>query len=312
VHNEDRPASLWKVRDEIVKRILTEKELAPLRCPICGGAFCLDAGQAGSLRCVKGHSYDPAASGYINFLTAPVSAMYSKALFTARRRVCDAGFFAPLAEKLSTLILDHCAHAEPDIFAIDTGTGEGSLFSDIRARLRTAGLTHTGCGLDLSKQGVLMAAKSDPANLWIVGDIARLPIAGSTATILLNTLSPANYAEFLRILAPGGLIIKTIPGEAHLKELRTLTGQSDYSNAQVIALFEKNLKVLGREHIAAVFSPAPELMADFAAMTPLTHFGGASGSIPDLKTLTLDLHILIGTRPALGFDRDTPTSRYHQ
>lgn len=275
-----------------MKRILKEQEIACLRCPVCGGGFCFNAG---GLRCGKGHSYDPAASGYVNFLTTPVSAMYGKELFAARRRVCEAGFFAPLAEQISQIILDHCNDPEQDIFVMDTGTGEGSLFSDIRSRLRTAGLPHAGCGLDLSKQGVLMAAKSDATSLWVVGDIARLPIADNAVTILLNTLSPANYAEFLRVLSPGGLILKTIPGEAHLKELRTLSGQSDYSNEQVIALFEKNLQVLGRMHVTSVFLPEPECAADFAAMTPLTHFGGPCSLDRNLGAITLDLHILIGS-----------------
>ncbi|MDZ7835836.1 MAG: hypothetical protein U5K84_11455 [Alkalibacterium sp.] len=35
-------------------------------------------------------------------------------------------------------------------------------------------------------------------------------------------MSPSNYEEFDRLLKPGGRVIKVIPGEDYLKELRAL------------------------------------------------------------------------------------------
>ncbi len=54
----------------------------------------------------------------------------------------------------------------------------------------------------------------------MIGDLANLPLLDNSIDILLNLLSPANYQEFARVLKPGGLLIKVIPGSEYLKEVR--------------------------------------------------------------------------------------------
>ena len=40
--------------------------------------------------------------------------------------------------------------------------------------------------------------------------------------VILNILSPANYAEFTRLLKPDGLFVKVVPENDYLKELRNV------------------------------------------------------------------------------------------
>ena len=53
--------------------------------------------------------------------------------------------------------------------------------------------------------------------------------------------------SFKRVLKPAGVIIKVIPGQDYLQELRDVVGveqgKPTYSNEQVIKHFEENLKV---------------------------------------------------------------------
>ena len=60
--------------------------------------------------------------------------------------------------------------------------------------------------------------------------------------ILLDIFSPANYGEFRRVLSKDGILIKVIPTENHLKEIRQkvqdqLTNK-DYSNQDIKIIFK--------------------------------------------------------------------------
>src|SRR5690606_40580058 len=57
-------------------------------------------------------------------------------------------------------------------------------------------------------------------SVWIVADLANLPIATTSIDYILNILSPSNYAEFDRLLKKEGKLIKVIPNSDYLKELR--------------------------------------------------------------------------------------------
>ena len=59
---------------------------------------------------------------------------------------------------------------------------------------------------DLSKESVQLAAKSDASWKvnWFVGDLAHLPIQSKSMDVILDIFSPANYAEFERVLRMKG------------------------------------------------------------------------------------------------------------
>src|SRR5699024_8950783 len=78
----------------------------------------------------------------------------------------------------------------------------------------------TRMGLDVSKEGVIMAAKNYKDTIWLVGDLANTPIGDGSCQVILNIFSPANYMEFKRVLAPNGLVVKVVPRANYLKELR--------------------------------------------------------------------------------------------
>src|SRR5699024_11637555 len=61
-------------------------------------------------------------------------------------------------------------------------------------------------------------------------------------------LSPANYMEFKRVLAPEGIIVKIVPRPNYLKELRevifTNSDKKAYTNGETISLFKKNFQLV--------------------------------------------------------------------
>jgi 23S rRNA (guanine745-N1)-methyltransferase len=99
---------------------------------------------------------------------------------------------------------------------LDAGVGTGYYL----ARLLDAWPTAAGLGLDVSKPALRRAARAHPragaalADLW-----RRLPLADSSAALILNVFAPRNGPEFRRVLRPGGTLLVVTPAAGHLREL---------------------------------------------------------------------------------------------
>ena len=92
--------------------------------------------------------------------------------------------------------------------------------------------------------------------------------------VILNILSPANYEEFNRTLKDDGILIKVIPGNSYLKELRDIfydgTEKEVYSNDEVIEHCSKNLKILDIREVSYDKKIGEEELVYLINMTPLS------------------------------------------
>ena len=271
---------------ERMKPILDQAAL--FRCPLCRGA--LAAGET-SLRCEKGHDFALSKKGYGDFCPGAKAGAYDDALFDSRSRFIAGGFYGELIEALRAM-LDKYAPVDP---ILDAGCGEGSFLKaicpDPTVRLCL--------GLDLSRPGIQRAARGGGGWLWAVGDLARLPLMDGTVAAILNVLSPANYPEFSRVLVPGGVVLKAVPGERYLQEVRALARDSlrseSYSNERVVKLFEERFNLLETQEIHDTYPLAPSQAQDLVAMTPLTQgIEKERLNIAALDSVTIHLHILVG------------------
>lgn len=233
-----------------------------LACPFCYAA--MTAGQ-GSLRCEHGHSFDFARSGYVNLFTGRPNEDYDAALFAARAAVCAEGFFDAMLDALANLISEHAPQART---MLDAGCGEGSHLLALLERLQEKGLKALGVGVDIAKPGIDRAARRGGA-LWAVADLARLPFAPGSFGAVVNILSPARYDEFARVMAPGGVLVKVLPGKGYLRELREALGAPDYDNADVAAHFAERFDAMDRRAVTTEMDFAGQALRDLLAMTPL-------------------------------------------
>ena len=130
---------------------MQNEAVALLRCPICSGSF----RQGGkSLFCEKGHCYDIARQGHVNFAPNAKQSFYKKELFESRAKVFEAGVFAPVVAAIGEA-LEKYVKAECPVVA-DAGCGEGYYLRSVcpeRKMIRV--------GFDLAKEAVLLAAKGD-------------------------------------------------------------------------------------------------------------------------------------------------------
>lgn len=268
-----------------------------LRCPLCHGNIGVELLK--SLICENNHTFDFAKQGYINLLPKPVDTQYDDKLFEARHKIiCDTDLYKPLHDEIAS-IMKHKLKEEALVF--DAGSGEGSHLQRVLNKINDDNLT--GVGLDISKEGVLMAAKRYAAPMWIIGDLANPPFADASCKYILNILSPANYKEFKRILAADGLIIKVIPGSNYLKELRlelfNHTDESEYENNDTIKLLEKNVKLIEQKKVTYKKTLNEAALSNLISMTPLGWHAKKeeiekfvnSGE----KEITIDLDVLIAS-----------------
>ncbi len=272
---------------------LVEGHADMLRCPICGGAMHVEALK--SLACENNHSFDFAKQGYVNMMTRPVKTQYDKNLFQHRRAfILESGFYRKMHEEISAII--NRLQGRP--LVLDAGSGEGSHLDRI-----LDGVDAAGIGVDIAKEGIMLAAKNYPHSIWFVGDLAKLPIRDGSMDAIVNILSPANYAEFNRVLSPDGLVVKVVPESGYLKELREAlykdTDRETYDNTGTVSLFEENYEIVERRRMTDEVTLDRAALENLIEMSPLA-WNHAPGELDDFiaadKTVTLDLEILVGRR----------------
>lgn len=255
------------------------------QCPICAGV--LYTVEPAGLCCPANHHFDLAKNGYVNLLIGQQRTQYGKDLFQARRAVFDAGVYDPLITKIHSMLQELTLN-QPVI--VDAGCGEGSFLT----RLGKEHAEGFFVGIDISRDGIYMAASQPDSILWCVADLAKLPLRTASVDVLLNILSPANYGEFRRVLRPEGFVFKVLPGKYYLQEIRDrLNDTEEYSNKEVLAKMEQNLNLQQRVLVQYQVPVTAELWSAVVEMTPLTQHRKVQGTIP--RSLTIDLEIIQGS-----------------
>ena len=260
-------------------------------CPICQENLTL---VESSLKCEHRHSFDLAKFGYVNL--APQikqSANYDKENFQNRQQILEAGFYQAILETISDLL----ATKPSAKTVLDIGCGEG-FYS---RKLQESHSDKTFYAFDISKDSVQIAAKSEPnwAVNWFVGDLARLPIKDASMDILLDIFSPANYGEFRRVLSQNGILIKVIPTENHLKEIRQMVQdkltKKDYSNLDIKEHFQEYFSIQTSQIASLTMPITAEQRRALLSMTPLLfHVDQSKIDWSQLTETTIEAEILVG------------------
>ncbi len=254
-------------------------------CPICKTQ--MEINEEGKMSCQSNHSFDVAKQGYLYLLNRPVHSMYGKELFESRHAVIAAGIYDPMQKA----IVDEINVQSPIV--LDTGCGEGSHLHRICQQIDEV----IGVGVDISKEGIVAAAKFYGDELWCVGDLANSPYNEESFDVILNILSPANYEEFKKLLKPGGKVIKIVPQENYLKELRVQafadSEKESYTNSQTVERFKDSFTHTEVKRITYTVPLSQELVPKLLEMTPMGWHIEHKENI-QLQQITIDLDLLIG------------------
>lgn len=182
------------------------------------------------------------------------------------------------------------------------GCGEGSHLSSI---CNLVALNEViGVGVDISKEGIQVASKNSSDHIWLVSDLVHTPLKKEKIDVILNILSPSNYAEFNRLLKPDGLVVKVVPQSKYLKEIRQYfyheTKKQSYSNQETVERFCDRFRLVNCSRLSYKVTLNKSTLHLLVQMTPLT-WGIADERIQSFlekesTAMTIDLDILIGKK----------------
>ena len=255
-----------------------------LACPLDGN----DLHKSGNTwRCADGHSFDIARQGYVHLL--PVQNKRSrdpgdsKAMVSARRRFLEAGYYRPIAEAIGRAVLAEVPGGGP-LRCLDAGCGEGYYLRklvDAASEIEEAPGKAPALallGVDISKWAVLAAAKRLEVATWVVGTNAHLPVQTGCVDRVLCLFGFPVYAEFARVLKPGGELLMVEAGPDHLRELREIIYPSlkpPREGGEIVP--EGFARRPGETLRFTIELESAESIADLLTMTPHLHRASAEG-----------------------------------
>lgn len=197
-------------------------------CPICHSTLEM---KEKSLNCVNGHSFDKAKSGYVNLLMTQQTKKKrhgdDKLMVISRKTFLENGYYNVLLGKILEVVE---AHAKNNDVILDAGCGEGwytdNIYSHLMKKLHNVKLV----GIDISKSAADYAAKRNKNIQLAVASVFDIPVADNSCDILISTFAPFSVNECKRALRESGLLIKIIPLEKHLWELKKSVYDNPYEN----------------------------------------------------------------------------------
>ncbi|MBT9568362.1 MAG: methyltransferase domain-containing protein [Thiobacillus sp.] len=262
-----------------------------LACPLDGLPMQSDGAR---WRCESGHSFDIASLGYTHLL--PVQHKRSrdpgdsKEMIAARRRFLQAGWYRPIAAAVSRSALAGLGSGSM-YSCLDAGCGEGYYLRELAAAV-PADQTVQLLGLDISKWAVQSAAKQDKDPTWVVGSNARLPVLSGTVDCVLCMFGFPVYAEFARVLKPGGQLLQVDAGPHHLRELREIIYPSLKPERSDEAAVPAGFRRLPADTLqfSIKLTDAAQI-ADLLIMTPHLYRASAEGRAKASKLSALSLSV---------------------
>ncbi|WP_461534670.1 putative RNA methyltransferase [Spongorhabdus nitratireducens] len=240
-----------------------------LTCPICKDPL---VATDNSIRCSNNHSFDRARQGYLNLLPShhkrTVDPGDNKLMVTARNRFLDLGCYQKparmLTEQISKLQSDS---NDPSFCVLDAGCGEGYYTASVEKICQPTALY----GLDISKNAIQACCRRSKSINWLVASVSNMPVADHSMDVIFSIFSRIDWAEFSRVLKPGGHVLALGPGSNHLLELR----QAIYGEVRSYKT-DKLLKELPESIVAESVTPvqdrftleSSQAIQDLLAMTP--------------------------------------------
>ncbi len=191
-------------------------------CPVCKNPLLKYEKQ---YLCPNSHNFDISKYGYVNLLMSQQSSSKRHGddtlMVKARRDFLEKGFYKPLRDEIMKAV---SKNADKSSCIADIGCGEGYYTGALFDSFSNV------CGIDISKDALRYASKALKQYEFSVASAFDLPFADSSLDALLNIFAPSPYSEFKRVLKSDGVLIKAVPLEEHLWELKRAVYDEPYKN----------------------------------------------------------------------------------
>ena len=234
-------------------------------CPVCGEVLIK---KENSYRCRNKHNYDLSRKGYLNLLPSSGKGKHhgdDKLMVRARSAFLNKGYYDNLSEEICSLLVRNLPLRST---IIDAGCGEGKYTDDIYQSVIEAGKETEIIGVDISKDAVSALRSRTKSVMGIVASASKIPVKDNSVDAVINIFSPLVPNEFHRVLKEKGLLLRVVPQENHLFELKEAIYDSPYLNPhetgeiQRFAIkeykaVEYNVTIDSNEDIMALFQMTP-------------------------------------------------------
>lgn len=275
-----------------------------LQCPVCRSIL---LSSPDGYQCPHYHTFDAAREGYVNLLLSHQKHSKkpgdSPEMILSRRRFLDLGLYDRISDGINEAVgvtLTGINHESP-FSILDAGCGEGFYLTRFKNAAMRSIANQTSIdyfGIDISKFAVRQATKRDKMIDWFVASISDLPFLPASLDVVLNVFSPANIAEFARVLRSHGGLVVVSPGPSHLNGLREIIYPEAREHAPS-ALLELTRDLFSLSHEArinyAVELPDNGVIMDLLAMTP--YFWNidvkTKSKVEALDRLELDVDVMV-------------------
>ena len=239
-----------------------------LTCPVCSLPL---SEEEKRVICPHGHSFDRARQGHINLLTDSSGKGNGDdmAMLLARRSFLEKGHYDGLARTVAESV---CKHFPEDGVFLDAGCGEGYYTQKIASALEYAGKKAQVYAFDIAKDAArLTSVRMAKKGRFFVASTFRIPMADASASVITSLFAPYSEAEFLRVLAPGGILIRAVPLSEHLYSLKCAVYEHPTKNEAAAAIGD-GFEILSETRVQGKISlGSPEEIRSLFYMTPYAH-----------------------------------------
>lgn len=258
-----------------------------LHCPLCKSDLYV---RGHELICLNNHAYTISKKGDV-FLTLPssykTSPIYNKELFLNRRKFINKDYYTDVYSTIASVVN---VNFKKSITVLDLGSGEGTHMQKILNKVNTDWKL---VSIDYSKDAVSLATDYIENNICIVGDINNLPLKDASIDIIVDFLSPYNAAEVKRVLKDDGIIIKVVPGNKYLHELREKIELEEYRKKEDVKNnFLKYFEIIEEKESIKTYAISLDDCENLIMMSPLKREYKSKDLI--ISSITIDNIIYVG------------------
>lgn len=234
-----------------------------LMCPVCRQQLEL---QDRTWACENLHSFDVAKQGYVNLHV--VQHKHSKTpgdtpeSVSARREFLSAGHYAPLLSTIKTILQDLNVST-----LLDIGCGEGYYTASMQKDVQHC------VGVDIAKNAVQHAAKTNSAVTWVVGTGAVLPVQDHSVDICTSLFSPIPQEEICRVLKNNGYCLVVTPASQHLYNMREALFEqvNPHEPQKFVEQMDSRFELINQQQVDAPLDLSANDLKNLIAMTPYAY-----------------------------------------
>lgn len=116
---------------------------------------------------------------------------------------------------------------------LDCGCGEGYYSRYLYEGLASSGKPAAMLCLDISREAAKLTARKDFPHETVVASAYELPVLSESCAMITDIFAPVAEKEFSRVLSPDGILLRVVPEEMHLWELKQAVYDIPYKNPPV-------------------------------------------------------------------------------